>query len=478
MSDSAIETSELDALFAPLRSYRSLVLAVSGGCDSSALLLLVSRWSQALGDDAPAICVVTVDHQLRPDSSNEARLVGELSQRFGFPHMTQVWAGDKPSAGVQAAARGARYRLLRDVVAQRKMALPAAIVTAHTQDDQSETVIMRLARGTGLDGLAAMQPVAPLPVADKTAQSSDVMLVRPLLEMPRRRLEATLEAASIRWIEDPSNVCEDFERVRVRNAMPMLAELGLSKSDLVRTAKRANRARQALDATARRFVDESVLHYSGAFGRVPRAAFLNLEDELQIRVLQSLLLRHGGRAPPARLSQIEAIQKSLSTGTPTGLTIGGCIVAASSEWLEVFREPGRHGLGAVAIEPGVPVVWDQRFAVSLDGAPDPGTKEAAGLQIAALGDEGPGALRASDEKLPWRDLPHRAAMTLPVLRRHNDILAVPALTEQGPDGGLQPAGWQALHLTRAGARHFNGHNCCKMRFVGADREMLTIAGSA
>ena len=144
---------------------RSLVLAVSGGPDSMALMLLATRWLPT-ASPAPVVHVATVDHGLRRGSADEAKWVALQAAAMGFPHHTLTWEGDKPATGRQAAAREARYGLLAGLIGHLSLPTPAAIAVAHHRDDQAETVLMRLARGSGVDGLAGMLPSRPLTTVD------------------------------------------------------------------------------------------------------------------------------------------------------------------------------------------------------------------------------------------------------------------------------------------------------------------------
>src|SRR4051812_43136061 len=200
-------------LFAPLASATALVLAVSGGPDSTALLLMAARWRNAR-KTGPRLLAVTIDHGLRRESAGEARAVARLARALGVPHRILRWTGKKPPTGLQQNARDARYRLLAKAAARAKA---GAIVTAHTLDDQAETVLIRMSRGSGLGGLGAMAREAPLPVG------GEAVLVRPLLEIPKARLIATLRRARIAFADDPSNHDPRFTRARLREVMCALA---------------------------------------------------------------------------------------------------------------------------------------------------------------------------------------------------------------------------------------------------------------
>lgn len=235
-----ITAAEAAEWFADLATCRALVLAVSGGPDSTALCLLAARWRATL-KAGPALLAVTVNHGLRPEARREASTVKQFAAALGVSHRTLRWTGPKPRTGLQEAARAARYRLL--AVAARRVGA-RHVLTAHTLDDQAETVLFRLARGSGLAGLAAMARVAPLPEGGE----GGIFLVRPFLDVPKARLIATLRAANIPYAEDPSNRDPRFARVRLRAALPELAAEGLTPARLALLAKRVRRADAAIEA--------------------------------------------------------------------------------------------------------------------------------------------------------------------------------------------------------------------------------------
>ena len=222
-ADQAVREAEADALFSGLENLRGLVLAVSGGSEFTALLLLAARWAQALKKSrgrSPKLLAVTVDHGLRPEARREAAAVKALALRLAIAHRTLTWRGTKPKTGVQEAARIARYRLLADATIRAGY---EHILTAHTLDDQAETVLFRLARGSGLTGLGGMAYAVTVPIGADSA----IFVVRPLLTVPKTRLLATLAAAEIAHSEDPSNLDPRFARPRLRALMPHLAREGL-----------------------------------------------------------------------------------------------------------------------------------------------------------------------------------------------------------------------------------------------------------
>src|SRR3954451_11828265 len=231
---SPISVQDAKRLFADWKAAPAIVLAVSGGPDSIAMLWLAARWRRVL-KQGPRLIAVTIDHGLRPEAAREAREGQRLAKTLDLPHRTPRWSGAKPKAGLPAAARDARYRLLAKAA---RAAGATHVLTAHTQDDQAETLLMRMARGSGIAGLAAMA---------RQSQREGVVLARPLLDIPKARLLATLKKAGLGFADDPTNRDASFTRPRLRAIMPALAAEGFDARNLARLASRFARANAALE---------------------------------------------------------------------------------------------------------------------------------------------------------------------------------------------------------------------------------------
>src|SRR5258705_10089588 len=229
---SVISAGEAKRLFAGFASAPAIVLAVSGGPDSIALMWLAARWRRALAR-GPRLIAVTVDHGLRPGAAAEAREVKRLARSVDLPHRTLRWTGPKPRTGLPAAARAARYRLLAQAA---RSGGATHILTAHTRDDQAETLLMRMLRGSGIAGLAAMT---------RESERDGLVLARPFLDISKSQLIATLDKAKLGFADDPSNRDTSFTRPRLRTLMPVLAAEGGDTRNLVRLASRLARANAA-----------------------------------------------------------------------------------------------------------------------------------------------------------------------------------------------------------------------------------------
>ena len=417
-----VDDSETEALFASLAPFATLILAVSGGADSMAMLHLVACWAKRHPKQGRKLVVATVDHGLRPQSRSEAEWVGEAASALLFAHEILIWRGPKPATGVQDAARDARYRLLSELAQRYRPSGPVAVVTAHTEDDQAETFLMRLARGSGLDGLAAMSASRSL---DRDA---DCRLVRPLLAVAGARLEATLQAADLPWIEDPSNDCDRFERVRLRKAAAALSELGLSPDKIALSAGRLARARAALDVAAAALQIAARLDLQGGvYASLDVQTFLGAPEEVRLRLLARLITAFGGRSEPARLAKLESLLARLAGPEFRSATLGGAMVVRGEDEIHVFREAGRSGLPEIELAPGMSAEWDRRFRVMAD------RELTAPVVVAALGRSGFARLRQQLERAPGSParsittIPACAAATLPAFWQEGTLLAVPAL---------------------------------------------------
>ena len=339
-----ISEAEAAALFGAFALAPALVLAVSGGPDSTALLWLAARWRDRL-TRPPRLIAVTVDHGLRQESAREALVVKRLARRLKVEHHTLPWTGRKPKTAIQEAARHARYRLLAEL-ARRKGA--SHVMTAHTLDDQAETVLFRLARGSGVGGLAAMRRIDVVPVPE----AGGVRLVRPLLAVAKARLIGTLDSAGVAYAVDPSNTDPRFARPRLRALLPALAAEGLTAERLARLAARAERVEatlaRVLDA-ARRALAPAPWRAKGPVA-ADRARFFDLPQEIGLR-LMGQMVDFVGNEGPAELGKLEALYAQLAaaewgsrgaSAKPVRRTLAGAMITLSDAKLSVERAPPRR----------------------------------------------------------------------------------------------------------------------------------------
>jgi tRNA(Ile)-lysidine synthase len=334
--------AEADSLFSGLEKLPAILLAVSGGPDSTALLMLAARWRDGR-KSGPKLFAVTVDHGLRMEAKREAAAVAKLARKLGVAHRIVRWTGKKPKTGLPQAARFARYRLLAE--AARKAGAPC-IVTAHTLDDQAETVLIRMSRGSGVTGLAAMARITGVPGGE------GVRLVRPLLDIPKARLVATLQAAKIAFADDPTNRDPRFTRARLRGLMPQLAQEGLDARRLALLARRLKRAEAAIETA----VDEAMGQLSAGSGEAgvivfDTVGFRRLPAEIALRLTGRALGLLGDEGP-VELGKLESLMAALDVALNGGQTAGkagfrrslaGAMVTLAADTLIVEPAPPRRG---------------------------------------------------------------------------------------------------------------------------------------
>ena len=345
----AISQSEAKALFADLKSAKTLVLAVSGGPDSTALMVLAARWRKSLRS-GPDLIAITVDHGLRAEARREARDVARLAKALGVAHRTLRWQGAKPKTGIPQAAREARYRLLANVA---RKAGASHVLTAHTLDDQAETVLIRMSRGSGITGLTGMAMStrlhAPgLPVLDDTPS---LLLVRPFLDIPKVRLIATLAKAKIAYADDPTNRDAAFTRARLRGLMPELAAEGLDARRLSVLARRLRRADDAIEAATDRAMQEVVVPQTRKMACFDAGRYFALPPELALRVLARAIMALGCDFR-IELAKLEALQAALShaadantagkSGPRWRRTLAGALVTLEKDRITVETAPARR----------------------------------------------------------------------------------------------------------------------------------------
>jgi tRNA(Ile)-lysidine synthase len=330
--NSAISAAEAKALFAGWRDLPALVLAVSGGPDSVALMWLAARWRRAFAR-GPKLIAVTIDHGLREEASREAREVKRLARLLDIEHRTLRWTGDKPSRGVPAAARDVRYRLLARAA---RAARATHVLTAHTRDDQAETLLMRLLRGSGIAGLSAMA---------RESERDGVRLVRPLLDVPKSRLIATLNKAKIAFADDPTNRDTAFTRPRLRALLPLLAAEGGDARGLARLASRLARANEAVEVLTDGAERYLTLRNDPSRPGLDARAFAGLPEEIRLRLLRRSLDRVGHEGP-AELGKVEALLAALDRviAAQGGLktTLAGAVVSLARGRIRIMPAPLRR----------------------------------------------------------------------------------------------------------------------------------------
>lgn len=385
-------------------------LAVSGGGDSVALMRLAIGWARA----APH--VATVDHGLREGSAEEVRAVAAWAGALGLSHEVLRWSWDG-SGNLQAAAREGRRALLTGWAERRGLPM---VLLGHTRDDQAETLVMRLARGSGVEGLSAM--------AEGRWAGGAPSFGRPLLAVPRADLRDWLRARGADWIEDPSNEDDRFERVRARRA---IEALGLDRRRLADTAARMGRAREALEARAFEVASRACRPALGGEVALSREGLRGTDEDTRLRILAGALMHVSGVARRPREEALRGLAGVLAGGGAG--TLHGCVARAGHDALLIHREP-RAVLG-LAVPADGHALWDGAWGL--------GAHE--GCEVRALGEAGLARIAAgpgpSPGSRPWSP---RASPGHP----RAALAAKPALWRGGDLVGFAPLRWGAAHAAR------------------------------
>lgn len=385
--------SNVKKLFSPLPRSRTIALAVSGGADSLALLVLVARWVK-LNPGAPEIRVYSVDHGLRAEAPDEVAFVLEVAQKYGFRSRGLSLGNGEDVPASQADARKARYRVLREAMEKDGAQI---LLTGHHLEDQGETVLMRLAHGSGISGLSGMR---------RFARVEGVEIFRPLLDVSRDELRQIVAQENLNAVVDPSNFDEKYERVRWRKLLPLLSELGLDAPRLSRFGARMARADGALESITRSLFCEMAGRDEFGVLFIRRSQLLQQPLEIALRLLLMMMSVASGRHVSSQLAQVEELFEALCSSQFRGQTLGGCVVEPYEEKILVFREAGRIGAEQIFLKPGEKILWDKRFHIENNGKTTVFVRSGAELR------------RAQAEGLPGFDarLPMSALGGAPLVR--------------------------------------------------------------
>ncbi len=401
----AITAAEFAAAMAGLAPYESrpcVAVAVSGGADSMALAHLAQRW---VNRRQGSLAALIVDHGLRPESAAEAKQVaGWLRARDMTAHvLTRI--GPIPAADIQAAARTARYHLLLEWCASHGV---VHLLLGHHLDDQAETFLLRLGRGSGLNGLAAMATLVERPAA---------RLLRPLLAFTRARLHATARRARLPWIEDPSNRDPRHARARLRAALPALGDDLAAAARLAATARHLGRARAALDAACGDLLGRGVTLHPAGFLLLDSARFRSAPDEISLRALSRCVATIGGAAYGPRLDRLARLHAAMIDDPPTRpltRTLAGCRISRQVSGVVVInRETAAVGSPAPLPRRAGHLMWGL-YSVKFPA-------NGGGVRIAALA----GGRRQLAGHPGLKSIPAAARPILPAIWRRDDVIAVP-----------------------------------------------------
>ncbi|MBJ7578494.1 tRNA lysidine(34) synthetase TilS [Devosia sp. MC532] len=339
----------LAQLFAPAAHEKTIGLAVSGGADSLALMILAHRWAQS-APHTPKLIVYSLDHDLRPEAAAEVEMVLREAARLGLTARALKWTGEKPETGISEAARAARYGIIGAAMIEDGATL---LLTAHHRSDQAETVLMRLAHGSGIEGLRGMAA---------RSQVEGITVFRPLLEIDPKHLIALVKQEAMTAVQDPTNEDTSYERVRWRKLLPALAAEGLDGAALSRFAQRMAETDLAIGQMADAAFDELVDLDGFGAATISRDAFTALSPAIGRRMLSRVLTIVGGRQKPRALGQVDRLYDSIIANTlQRAATALGAVARVREKTLVISREPGRTLPADALLEPSGVLTWDERF---------------------------------------------------------------------------------------------------------------------
>lgn len=411
---SAFGDDEIARLFEPLKNHKAIAVGVSGGPDSMALMLLLVRWRVILGQQAPDVWVLSVDHGLRREARDEVAEVGNMARKWGLKHQAFVWENAKDtSSNVQARAREARYGLMSAWCEHQQI---SHLLVAHTLNDQAETVLLRLARGSGVDGLSAM---------DRHNVWGKTVIYRPLLAVARKRLLQLLSEIDCSYVDDPSNHDPKYDRVQVRDALNVLAPLGITPQKLADTAGRLREARRALDVMTQDAFLCGVEMFDAGYSILDPQILVQSPPEIQRRLLGRLLRSIAGSSYPPEQASLESLLGWIGKTDLPARTLGGCLLMHRRNKVWVMRETGRGVLPELNLVPGGHALWDNRFNVSMgDSARQP-------MMVKALGVAAFAQLKAADKSRA--QFPSVLGAGLPSFWLEQKLMAVPHLEFRSPE---------------------------------------------
>ena len=406
-------------LFRDVDTTHPVIVAVSGGSDSVALLLLAAAWAR---HNDVKLQVATVDHGLRPEAAAEAAFVASLSEALDVSHVTLAWDGIKPGSGLPEAARNARYRLLEEFAPDIGA---TTILAGHTANDQAETLSMRLERegddtsGRGISGMAK-----------STMLPQGTQLVRPLLSLTREGLRSYLRDHNQSWIEDPSNSDEAYERVRVRR---QLENKPGQVSALCRFGEVMARLRRVQAQSAARILSDNLKVDNGLVYGLSISDLTQEPPQVLTLVLQVVIAIAGGGEHLVSAKSVKPLLELLRPDKNNAgekkvarSTLGNAIVERKGDGLRIYRET--RNLPAILLGPGDEAIWDGRLQIENNTA---STMFCGPLDLEQIQE----AEFRLGGKLPVS--PRVALRSMPYLRGEDDDILLPLMRGFVPPNGIR-----------------------------------------
>ena len=391
------------------REARYCCVGVSGGADSLALVWLLKNWCENRG---LSLFALIVNHNLREDSDGEATKVSEWLLKWNVKHAILKREGLPILSGIQSSAREVRYKLMLDWCLKNRF---TDLFIAHHQDDQAETFLMRLVRGSSIEGLACMREVST---------RRGVRIVRPLLTVPKERLKQTLISIGQHWIEDPSNTNPRFMRTRLRTLRSNLEARKVTNVRLSKLAQSFSVLREILELCCHDFIETDVEIYPEGWARLDTEPLKLLPSVLVEKILTYLLNVIGGKPYPPRFDSLSRLINNLSQEKESGsFTLSNCVVKKEGKYLIFFREE-RKPVSTLSISRQKSIIWRNIFNCSFTYDHKNNSDE---LILEPLGEAGWSQIIKKRPELRELSIPYEIKKTLPALFDSRGVLEVPHL---------------------------------------------------
>ena len=307
-----------------------IAVGVSGGADSLALAIWAAENAKSCG---VKIVALTVDHKLRPESTDEALYVAKVMKKFGVEHHILTWEGEKPQNSIEEAARTARYNLIKNWCFANGI---KSVMIAHHQLDQAETFFMRLLRGSGLDGLCGMSSVSDY---------EGLQILRPFLQTPPQELKNFLNKKNIKWMEDSSNQNEDFLRVKIRKFLPILEEkIDLDAEKITKAMSTLSRSKAYLEAQTEKFIKNNCKNIYDIAMSVSCKTLEDAHEEIVYRFFVNILKKIGKRHYQPRAEDVLRLQENIKKPSFRGATLADCEIFKSQNRIWIVPEDKEHSI--------------------------------------------------------------------------------------------------------------------------------------
>ena len=384
-----------------------IAIAVSGGVDSMVLMNLAKE-SDFLNDKN--VFILVVDHGLRAESKQEAKFVKNEAKKLGFPTRILKWKGSKPNKRIQEEARNKRYSLLINFCRENNI---NNLYLAHHLDDQIETFLFRMFRGSGLQGLTSFS---------SSYERNGLTLIRPLIDTPKSELISYARRKKINWVEDPSNKNQKYDRVKLRKVLPLIYKEGFDKKVFLKSVKKLRLANQALDQITKEFVLQYVIINKNISVFIKQELFLTAPEDVQLRVLQNTIRIFSGERyySPNYLKILNLMNWARNDNDISAKTLGGTIFRKRKGGLILYKEVKKlNEIKPIKLSKSKYRAWDNRFLIKIN-------KSVKG-EISYLGNEGVKILKSKKilGKKGFNGIPLTALYSIPAMWDGKRLISAP-----------------------------------------------------